>query len=1045
MVKQKIEEKLYSEVFCYKDIPEPYSGDGDETYWEQWIEHFEKRASQRKLDDRRKLQWLLARLVRGAQETVSKLSSNERQSFALVTKALKKQVYATCLEKRGKKSSEEIGDYAKLLLRLAKCAYPDAPEQEREGKVLSYLKPYLHSSIQSRKWKTVEEAIIVNSAVITVDEQFTNDRSEGWDKWLKEFENKCKGSCLDQSKYLLWFESRLGGRAVECYNTLSEQSRQNYEVAKSSFEAKLYQNSFEDKCKIKPTKGCVKDWALKLSELIVRAYPDIAQCNRDKEVIKIILFATETNFNLIPETVKEAVNFVCAIEWIPNEFTGSNDWCGWFSKVESYLSHPSSNMTDHEKVRCIQTRMSGNALEIFQTLAQHEKSSYKSAIECFQNKLFHHWLQYRKRGKTGWESYTKDLCSLGERVYPKEKSKQMVLEHILTLVHEPPKSKRWTSLDEAVNALMAEEVLPLFSNAEEDNWKVWKPRFQREITKHSLDNEKKLAWLSSRLGGDAKQAFDELHCTDYDTALNTLEKKLYMRRFESRTKKPSETWEQLHKHLRSLAADCYSSASDIECAVFKQICSIMKRNGIDLCVDPLSAEDAVLIVSAQVSVPNTFSGTENWETWIKDINKALSLHKISDDTKRKRFLEVRLTDTALRSFNTIHSTSKTYQEVQKVLETEVYKEKFMHRSKLPGETWKQFVDDLRNLGMHVYENKELNENIKNKILCDKNVSTAVRAENPQNVQDAASIAQAKDTIKETFSGDVDQWDNWVRLFESKTALFRLNDYEMFLWFSVSLTGDARSLCDRINCDSYANCKQALEEEIFTMAFASKKRDTYETVDQLVSALWRYAQKAFPREDTERCVLKRFKEIMQNRELEYDKLPMSTLQEAVTTFTALEEMNYNQYKEGEDWELWLLSFENAVKRNQLDDCDKVQWLKACVTGKPLEALQICPSDSSFESVRRQISIQLEKAKEKVRLSLVSCTKCSGKGNGPTCHTIMVYPSETKSGLLKFVWKIKEFFKSTDKVCWNCEKGFGTHGCTQIGTEFQDGSVVKHDCT
>ena len=71
----------------------------------------------------------------------------------------------------------------------------------------------------------------------------------------------------------------------------------------------------------------------------------------------------------------------------------------------------------------------------------------------------------------------------------------MVLEHILTLVHEPPKSKRWTSLDEAVNALMAEEVLPLFSNAEEDNWKVWKPRFQREITKRALDNEKKTFYL----------------------------------------------------------------------------------------------------------------------------------------------------------------------------------------------------------------------------------------------------------------------------------------------------------------------------------------------------------------------------------------------------------------------------------------------------------------------------------------------------------------------------------------------------------------------
>ena len=675
MVKQKVEEKLYLEVFCYKDIPEPYSGDGDETYWEQWIEHFEKRASQRKLDDQRKLQWLQARLVRGAQETVSKLSSNERQSYALVTKALKKQVYATCLEKRGKKSSEEIGDYAKSLLRLATCAYPDAPEQEREGKALSYLKPYLHSSIQSRKWKTVEEAIIVNLAVTTVDEQFTNDRSEGWDKWLEKFECKCKDCSLGNSNYLLWFESLLSGKAVECYATLPKQLKKDYQTAKNSFQTRLYKNSFDEKCKNKPVKGSVREWANELSDLVIKAYPDVSQNNRDGEVIKHILLATENHFSLKPESIKEAVNFVCAVEWIPNAFTGANGWCEWINKADKYLSHPGTGMAENEKVRCIQTRMCGNALELFRSLPQHQMCSFESAIAGFQETLFHHWLQCRTRKKTeGWDIYVEDLCSVGKRVYPKKKSETLVLNHMLSQVAEPHKSREWKSLNEAVNALMANELLPPYSNSEEEDWKMWKAKFENVIELRALNNEQKIIWLSSSLIGEIKQHFDKQHSLyfdDYDKAINLLETILYARRFHSRTKKQSETWEDFYTHLNTLAAEVYPSASAIDRAILWKIrWTIIKET---ICEEPVSAEDAVLIASAQESVPNTFSGTEDWETWITIVQTALQKNNIVDDAKRKRFLHVRLSGAALQFFNTVCSTSKTFQEILQSFETAMNK------------------------------------------------------------------------------------------------------------------------------------------------------------------------------------------------------------------------------------------------------------------------------------------------------------------------------------------------------------------------------------
>ena len=280
-------------------------------------------------------------------------------------------------------------------------------------------------------------------------------------------------------------------------------------------------------------------------------------------------------------------------------------------------------------------------------------SSFESAIAGCEEKLLHHWLESRKKEKSeGWNIFVEDLLSLGKKVYSIQRSEQLVLNNVLPQVDETLQSRKWASLNEAVNAIMAKEVLPSYCNIEEENWRLWRAKLESEINNRGLDNKKKLTWLSSRLAGDAKQAFDELNCSDYDTAINTLEKKLYKRRFESRTKKPSETWEQLHNHLRSLAADCYSSASDIECAVFKQICSIMNINGIDLCVEPLSAEEAVL------AVPDTFSGTENWETWIRSVNKALFENKIVDDSKRDFFVSGSLVQ--LCNYLTLSAVHQTY-------------------------------------------------------------------------------------------------------------------------------------------------------------------------------------------------------------------------------------------------------------------------------------------------------------------------------------------------------------------------------------------------
>lgn len=191
--------------------------------------------------------------------------------------------------KKGKKSSEQIDEYAELLLRMTTYAYPDATEQERETNVLNHLKLYLHPSIQSREWKSLDEALTINCAVNTITEEFTSDQSKGWDKWLEKFTSKCDECHLDKSKYLLWFESRLSGKAMDCYCTLPKQLRKDYKTAINSFQSKLYKSSFEDRCQSKSVKESVNDWAKDLSLLIAKAYPDMSQAETQRSSSKFYI------------------------------------------------------------------------------------------------------------------------------------------------------------------------------------------------------------------------------------------------------------------------------------------------------------------------------------------------------------------------------------------------------------------------------------------------------------------------------------------------------------------------------------------------------------------------------------------------------------------------------------------------------------------------------------------------------------------------------------------------------------------------------------
>ena len=596
-------------ILMAKDaIPQAYSGRIDgETSWDSWIQKFESAVVKNQLDDLAKIQWLQARLTDDALKTFHEVQSQGRMSYALVRKALHTKVYAERFNARGKKDYESFEDCAKVLLTLFKEAYPD--DKEKERKVLHRLKPHMHYFLQSRQFKSVDEAITADCAVNAIKKTFTNDTSDDWGIWMAYFDEKCKEQCLDRSKRLVWLETRLAEKALKCYEELPVQSRQSYETAKRDFQAKLYKNSFDAKCKLEQTRR-IKALADELSELAIEDFPDATKSSRDGIVLKKIYNMIEDKgiqFSLQPQTAREAVNFVLAIKEIPHEFTGGKEWYWWVEKAEKFISH-TKTLKNHDKVRCLCSRLSGKALQLFQDASKNEGVQFEVILTTFQKKLYDYWLQMKKDTSIGWEAYALELLMLGEKVpYSKKQCERFVLDHILTQVSEPYKSRKWTSLDEAINIISAAEEIPTYSNAEDEIWKNWIRIFEENVPEHLLDNDKMVARLTSRLVDGAKEAYDTLPPeakSTYTTIIDHLPTRLHIHRFESRQRKASQGLYEYKEELLLLAKTAYPfphyNAMQREQIVVQHILQTvmephkpMQWTSLDEAVNIISAEDDI--------------------------------------------------------------------------------------------------------------------------------------------------------------------------------------------------------------------------------------------------------------------------------------------------------------------------------------------------------------------------------------------------------------------------------------------------------------------
>ena len=160
----------------------------------------------------------------------------------------------------------------------------------------------------------------------------------------------------------------------------------------------------------------------------------------------------------------------------------------------------------------------------------------------------------------------------------------------------------------------------------------------------------------------------------------------------------------------------------------------------------------------------------------------------------------------------------------------------------------------------------------------------------------------------------------------------------------------------------------MEKETNAILFHTGVRAEMKKCNPLLYVWKKYAGKAFSEDGAEKMVLQKIMELMKKDNIDTKNLSFSTIDEAVTTFTAIKEMDCYQYHDGEDWEWWLSQFEKIASRNMLAEDEKLQWLKACLTGYAAQTY-----DSYFflyftyESMKIEINTSL-KAHQQIQQSV-----------------------------------------------------------------------------
>ena len=957
-------------VIAQELIPVPFSSNEN---FEKWIAQFSICVSQKQsIADSEKLLYFSSRLMGDAQ-TIYEQQQQHHSDFKLEIEEFQRELYKKDFKSRQKTEKESWKSYCDVISALALkiiCDYSSAEEQ-----ILQQLVSQMAEPLKSRQWNSFNEAVVVASVIEAVPNTYSAINADGWEEWIANFEVTVGKFVLesDDETKLVCFTECLDKGALDVFNTLNIPFRKEtcFLQVKKSFEIQLYQNQFMSK-----VKSLDEDWNQFLNTLNAiakKAYPDMLDVEIDALVfsrLTEIMNQCGIKFHCSPEASEEAVTFAHALQVIKEPFDLDDNWEKWIENFEHNIADKMPNVTEGKKLQYLHASLINNAKAIYDDVMKgYCKAEYNTVRDLFQMKLYQ--MRFKSRSKSAsekWSTYSKSLSMLATKAYPNEtgeKQDNEVLKKLLLVSQLCNLQISGWCLECAVPVISAIKAIPVEfcdgiveQSAELScNWEEWISIFESNTTELD-ENKQKLSCLEACLKGDARQMFDALPIqvrSSYKLARETFQKSLYKATFYSRNKKLlSEYWDDVLNDLCILA----NKADTPDCKVMEQILLILKNMHIKCPLElPNALDDIVIIVAVlELKMKPYDREDKDWENWINKFDLAVGdihLRRQLSDKDKLMCLRYFLSGKPLSLFQELPESDTTcFNTAKMALKTKIYIFRFDLRIKCQQERWKDFADDLVHLAKDAFPNrmeKIQDEKVLNKIISCCKCSFKDDLIYVSSVNDAVNIVSAWEVIPVRFSGKgFETWKDWLINFENQAQAFSLEKNATLL--HACLSDDARDLfASKVSHDEkkdYCTAKLSFEKALYTYYFEHRARRKKEFLTDLIQNLQELADKAFAGEpDRDAKVLSKLVDLMKApREgvlnIDFDELPLETLEQAVVTFTALDAMKFKQYHDGEDWDEWIQVLERTINMQvnlMDDDSAKLGWLKACLTGKSKDFL------------------------------------------------------------------------------------------------------------
>eukprot|EP00731_Ephydatia_muelleri_P011771 Em0006g665a len=477
---------------------------------------------------------------------------------------------------------------------------------------------------------------------------------------------------------------------------------------------------------------------------------------------------------------------------------------------------------------------------------------------------------------------------------------------------EENRSKPWTSLNEAIT-VMSEEEIPAYANEEGEWWEEWIKKFQEFMDKHSLDNTKKLEWLSCRLIRSAKTVFDEMHAedkADYDCAITCLGKKLYEKRYVSARRDPQKGLYKYAMNLLLLVQRIHPemSAKDQEQVVLARIASEASRPYVLehwTCLN-----EAVDVILANEEVP-VYCDQDDWNQWKVKFQYAATEHGLNN-TRKILWLSCLLSGEAKKVFDALpEEDKKDYDFTIDKLEKNLYISRFMNRNKKYYETWETLQIELYSLAKDCYPSTNSSDldKIVLKQLCSIIRQYITLSEEPTSLDDAILTVSAYEAVPTPYTED-GNWEKWIHTFEKSLHTKKITDNDIKLrYLQLRLTGKASTLFSGIVeiQNDFDKVKKLLGVEIYRNKFEKRQRQFGQTWRKYTDELRNLGEKIYPPDQLGKCVL--------------DK---------ILSDPSAAEMKYS----GDvcEWDKWIAKFDQIVHSCSLDDDARLKWFDASLIGR-----------------------------------------------------------------------------------------------------------------